>query len=232
MTGNRGRGSRFQIWVAVPVSGLVAGAGLAALTFQGLDRARDDRGADVPSAVDATDDDGDEEDPVAAALRVRANDGSARPCCSRLPPSPRPSRSSRPRSWSPPCCRARCGPAVISSTSPGRCPHPRPLRSSSRPRRAPPAPPPPPPVITPPPVGDAAGRARGARPRGASRGAAARRGARVRDGGATGRGADRPTGRSAVGARRRGRRPSNDDRGDDRHRLRAGAPGPLVETVG
>jgi hypothetical protein len=73
MTGNRGRGSRFQIWVAVPVSGLVAGAGLAALTFQGLDRARDDRTSHVPSAVDATDDD-DAEDPVAAALRVRADD--------------------------------------------------------------------------------------------------------------------------------------------------------------
>jgi hypothetical protein len=70
MTGNRGRGSRFQIWVAVPVSGLVAGAGLAALTVQGLDRARDDRGADVPSAVDATDDDA--EDLVADGLRVRA----------------------------------------------------------------------------------------------------------------------------------------------------------------
>ena len=40
MTGNRGRGSRFQIWVA----------------------------------VDATDDDGGDEDPVAGALRLRAND--------------------------------------------------------------------------------------------------------------------------------------------------------------
>ena len=73
MTGNRGRGSRFQIWVAVPVSGLVAGAGLAALTVQGLDRARDDWGAHVPSPVDATDDDGEAEDPVADTLRVRAD---------------------------------------------------------------------------------------------------------------------------------------------------------------
>jgi hypothetical protein len=74
MTGNRGRGSRLQLWVAVPVSGLVAGAGLAALTAQGLDQARGDRSADVPTAAEESDD-AEGEDPVAAALRVRATDG-------------------------------------------------------------------------------------------------------------------------------------------------------------
>jgi hypothetical protein len=70
MTGNRGRPSHFQLWVAVPVSGLVAGAGLAALTAQGLDQARADRTADVATASEESDPpeeesvDGTEEPPV------------------------------------------------------------------------------------------------------------------------------------------------------------------------
>ncbi len=61
--------------MAVPITGLVAGAGLAALTAQGLDNARSNGAADPPSAVDAVDHQSEAVDPVADARRVRADDG-------------------------------------------------------------------------------------------------------------------------------------------------------------
>lgn len=51
MTLNRGRGSRYQVWFVAPVTGLVAGAGLAVLAAHGLDRARS--GADAEPQVAA-----------------------------------------------------------------------------------------------------------------------------------------------------------------------------------
>lgn len=101
MTGNRGMGSRFQVWIAVPVTGLVAGTGLAVLAAQGLDRARSDRTPDVPSAADVPDDGPDDEDP-AAALRVR-------------PPGPGPATLLRPQSAVSPVEPARPAALIVST---------------------------------------------------------------------------------------------------------------------
>ena len=93
MTGNRGRGSRFQLWIGMPVSGLLHGGAVAALTAHGLDQARTDtRTTDLPSAAD-------DHDSTRTRTRWPRRCGcvparrSDRRCSSRAPPSHRPSQS-------------------------------------------------------------------------------------------------------------------------------------------
>ena len=107
MTGNRGRGSRFQLWIAVPVSGLLArwGSGRAhrarsrpgpyrpphrgSALCRGRPRRRRGRGPGGRGAAGACERDGATDAAPAARLRLTGRPGP-----------------SRPRSWSPPLSRS------------------------------------------------------------------------------------------------------------------------------
>jgi hypothetical protein len=131
MTRKRARGSRFQIWVAVPVTGVLTGTGLCVLVAHGLGEARHQAPDRAVEAGSPRSDGGDhtERDDARAildALRVRP---APRPTLLRPAAAETPLAESRPLmvvtvlsspvlSGSAPAVPAAVPPAVVPSASP------------------------------------------------------------------------------------------------------------------